>query len=130
MALNKRARLARLSPSVDCCKVPCFKEALVARVKAGLPSDDAVEEVRALFAALADGTRLRILHALASADELCVCDMAHVLDMSVAAASHHLRRLRDLGVLDHRSDGKMVYYSIRDRFTAELAGRVVRKVVA
>ncbi len=110
--------------------LPCFKADLVARIRAGMPSDEALEEARTLFTTLADRTRLRILHALMGADELCVCDVAHVLGMSVAAASHHLRKLRDLEVLKHRNDGKMVYYSLRDRFAAELAARTVRRVAA
>jgi DNA-binding transcriptional ArsR family regulator len=114
----------------DLCNVPCFKEELVARVKRDLPSDEALEEARVLFAALADRTRLRILHALLVADELCVCDVAHVLGMSVAAASHHLRKLRLLGILKLRNDGKMAYYALRDRFAAELATQAVRQVAA
>jgi DNA-binding transcriptional ArsR family regulator len=114
----------------DLCNVPCFKEELVARVKRDLPSEQALEEARVLFAALADRTRLRILHALLVADELCVCDVAHVLDMSVAAASHHLRKLRQLGILKLRNDGKMAYYSLRDRFAADLATHAVRHAAA
>ena len=110
----------------DLCNVPCFKEELVARVKRDLPPERALEEARVLFAALADRTRLRILHALLLADELCVCDVAHVLDMSVAAASHHLRKLRKLGILKLRNDGKMAYYALRDRFAADLATHAVR----
>lgn len=116
--------------SSDLCNVPCFKEELVARVKRGLPSEDALEEARVLFAALADRTRLRILHALLVADELCVCDVAHVLGMSVAAVSHHLRRLRQLGILKLRNDGKMAYYALRDRFAADLATHAVRQAAA
>jgi len=111
----------------DLCKVPCFKEELVARLKQEMPSEQALEEARVLFAALADRMRLRILHALMRADELCVCDVAHVLGMSVAATSHHLRKLRQLGILKLRNDGKMAYYSLRDRFAAELATHAVRE---
>ena len=114
----------------DLCNVPCFKEDLVARVKRDLPSDAALEEARVLFAALADRTRLRILHALIAADELCVCDVAHVLGMSVAASSHHLRKLRQLRILKLRNDGKMAYYSMADRFAADLATRAVRQAAA
>jgi ArsR family transcriptional regulator, lead/cadmium/zinc/bismuth-responsive transcriptional repressor len=114
----------------DLCNVPCFNQELVARVKRDLPSDEALEEARVLFAALADRTRLRILHALLVANELCVCDVAHVLGMSVAAASHHLRKLRQIGILKLRSDGRMVYYALRDRFAAELATHAVRQVAA
>ncbi len=99
-------------------------------MKADLPSDASLEEARVLFAALADGTRLRILHALTRADELCVCDVAHVLGMSVASTSHHLRKMRDLNILKHRNDGKMAYYSLRDRFAAELAAHVIRQAAA
>ncbi len=95
-----------------------------------MPPDGALEEARVLFSALADGTRLRILHALMHADELCVCDVAHVLGMSVAAASHHLRKLLDLRILKHRNDGKRVYYSLRDRFAADLVTHALRQAAA
>ena len=126
-------RLRRLSSAGTCgdlCNVPCFKEELVARLKRELPSDEALEEARLLFAALADRTRLRILHAMLAADELCVCDVAHVLGMSVAATSHHLRKLRQLGILKLRNDGRMAYYALRDRFAAELATHAVRQAAA
>ncbi len=128
MRLNKK--VARLASSRDRCNVPCFKESLVARVKADLPSEESLEEARVLFAVLADRTRLRILHALMRADELCVCDVAHVLGMSIASTSHHLRKMRDLKILKHRNDGKMAYYSLRDRFAAELAAHALRQVAA
>ena len=127
---NPSRRSTDVATCGDLCNVPCFKEELVARVKRELPSGDALEEARVLFAALADRTRLRILHALLVADELCVCDVAHVLGMSVAAASHHLRKLRQLGILKLRNDGKMAYYSLRDRFAAELATHAVRQAAA
>ena len=61
---------------------------------------------------------------LREGEELCVCDVAHVLGMSVSAASHHLRKLRDLKLLKYRTDGKMAYYSLRDKFAAQLVARV------
>lgn len=77
------------------------------------------------FAALADRTRLRILYALREGEELCVCDVAHVLGTSVSTASHHLRKLRDLKLLRYRNDGKMAYYSLNNRF----AGKLVREAL-
>ncbi len=123
--VRRRSRAVRS----DLCNVPCFKQDLVARVKRALPSDRALDDARTLFAALADRTRLRIIHALA-AEELCVCDVAHVLDMSVAAVSHHLRKLRQLGILKLRNDGKMAYYALGDRFAAGLVTQVVRQAAA
>ena len=109
----------------DLCNVPCFKEELVARLKREMPSDTALEEARVLFAALADRNRLRILHALMRADELCVCDVAHVLEVGVSVASHHLRKLREMGILKDRDDGKMVYYSLRSESIARMVSDVV-----
>ncbi len=125
--LNKRSKVTRLSSCGDLCNVPCFKEDLVTRIRSELPSDEALAEARVLFAALADRTRLRILHALSLAKELCVCDVAHVLGMSVAAASHHLRKLRALKILKHRNDGKMAYYAVANRSVADLASRALRR---
>lgn len=114
----------------ELCNVPCFKGALVARIRSEMPTDAALDESYTLFTALADRTRLRILHALMRAEELCVCDVAHVLGMSVAAASHHLRKLRELKILAHRNDGKMAYYAVANRSVADLATRALRKEVA
>lgn len=130
MRLNERKKVGKLPSSGDLCNVPCFKEALVSRIRSEMPSDEALDEARTLFAALADRTRLRILHALMRADELCVCDVAHVLGMSVASASHHLRKLRKDGVLRLRNDGRMAYYALGDTRAAELVRRASRRRAA
>ena len=116
-----------MAASGDLCSVPCFKGDLVARLRAAVPGDDELEEARIVFAALADRTRLKLLHALRQGEELCVCDVAHVLGVSVSAASHHLRKLRDLRILKYRNDGKMAYYSLRDRFAAALVDKALRR---
>lgn len=116
-----------MAATEDLGRVPCFKEDLVRRLRAAIPPDDHLEEARVVFAALADRTRLKILHALKDGDELCVCDVAHVLGMSVSAASHHLRKLRDLRILKYRNDGKMAYYSLRDRLAADLVAEALRQ---
>lgn len=105
----------------DLCNVPCFKAELVEKLRDALPSERELADAQSVFAALADRTRLKLLHALRSGEELCVCDVAHVLGISVSAASHHLRKLRDLKILTYRNDGKMAYYSLRDRFVGDLA---------
>ena len=110
----------------DLCEVPCFKEDLVARLRKAMPEDERLEDVRTLFATLADKTRLKILHAFKDGDELCVCDVAHVLGMSVSAASHHLRKMRDLKVLKYRNDGKMAYYSLRNPVIRSLIEKALK----
>lgn len=71
-----------------------------------------------------------MLFALVEGGELCVCDVAHVAGMSVSAASHHLRKLRDLRILKYRTDGKMAYYSIADRSVAKLVRQAVDRSAA
>ena len=114
----------------ELCNVPCFKEALVRKLQRKLPSDEALEDMRATFAALADRTRLKILYALKDNEELCVCDVAHVIGLSVSTASHHLRKLRDLKLLKYRNDGKMAYYSIRSQFASQLVSDTLQEVGA
>jgi DNA-binding transcriptional ArsR family regulator len=109
-----------------CCNVPCFNEKLVARLRASLPDDERLEDARIIFAAVADKTRLKVLLSLSGGAELCVCDVAHVLGMSVSSASHHLRKLRDLRILKYRNDGKMAYYSLRNGTVGTIVDRALR----
>lgn len=90
-----------------------------------MPSEEAIEDARILFGALADRARVKILFSLKHADELCVCDVAHVLGSSVSIASHHLRKLRDLKLLKYRNDGRMSYYSLRDEFAVRLVAEAL-----
>ena len=78
----------------ELCDVPCFETGVVAQLRAAMPSDDALDEMRVRFVALADRTRLKVLFALVEGGELCVCDVAHVVGMSVSAASHHPRMVK------------------------------------
>jgi len=66
-----------------------------------------------IFKVLGDETRTRVLYLLAQR-ELCVCDLAAILDMSLPAVSHHLRLLKAMRLVRNRRDGKMVYYSLAD----------------
>ena len=66
-----------------------------------------------LFQALADEMRTKILYLL-SFGELCVCDLAEILETSLPAVSHHLRLLKMMRLVKYRRDGKMVQYSLAD----------------
>jgi ArsR family transcriptional regulator, lead/cadmium/zinc/bismuth-responsive transcriptional repressor len=114
--------------SQELCNVPCFKADLVKKLRSKMPPEEVIEETRVLFGALGDRARLKILYSLRYADELCVCDVAHVLGSSVSTASHHLRKLRDLKLLKYRNDGKMSYYSLKGDFAAWLVAEVLGTV--
>lgn len=132
MSANERTtRKGDLVPiAAELCDVPCFKQDLVSRLRAEMPSNEVLDDVRTRFSALADRTRLKVLFALVEGGELCVCDVAHAVDMSVSAASHHLRKLRDLKILKYRSDGKMAYYSLADRSVAKLVRQALERSAA
>lgn len=125
--MNVKTRRLPSTNLDNLCSVPCFKEGLVKRLKGRMPSEETLEETRVLFAALSDRARLKILCALKNGEELCVCDVAHVLGTTVSTASHHLRKLRDLKLLRYRNDGKMAYYSLRDGFAAKLLAEALEK---
>ncbi|PTX63212.1 cadmium-sensing regulator CadC [Melghirimyces profundicolus] len=95
----------------DICDVFCHDEEKVRRLKGKM------EETRAaarLFKGLGDETRLKIAYALCLEEELCVCDVAHILGASVATASHHLRLMRKMGLARSRKAGKIVFYTLDD----------------
>lgn len=85
-----------------------------------LPTDVALRSLSGFFGLLADPMRLRIVLALVTAEELCVCDVANVIGLSMSATSHHLRKLREAGIVTYRNDGKMAWYRTRDGFAAGL----------
>ena len=73
-----------------------------------------------VFKMLANDTRLRLLHALARAGELCVTDLAEAVGMRPQAVSNQLQRLADRGMLATRRDGNRIWYRITDPCVPEL----------
>jgi len=70
--------------------------------------------VRRTFQVLADATRLRLLHALVRAGEMCVSDLARAVEMKPQAVSNQLQRLLDRGILASRRNGNFIHYRIID----------------
>ena len=79
--------------------------------------------VEAVFEVLANDTRLRLLHALVRADELCVTDLAASLGMKPQAVSNQLQRLSDLGILASRRGGTSIHHRLVDRCVSGLLGQ-------
>jgi DNA-binding transcriptional ArsR family regulator len=76
------------------------------------------------FALLAGETRLKIIHLLGATGELCVCDLATVLEMTPAAVSQHLSRLRSGSLVVSRRDGMTIYYRLAEGAAGELLAPV------
>ena len=108
--------------SSNLCSINEIDPEKVAFVQKKALPEQTVERLSRLFSALSDPTRLKILHALTVTEELCVCDLAALAELSVSAVSHQLRLLRDRDLVRARRDGRMVYYSVADDHIAILMG--------
>jgi DNA-binding transcriptional ArsR family regulator len=91
----------------------------VASAKKDLLSPEIAENLSQTFKALGDNTRLKILWALEK-QEMCVCDLAAMLDVTESAVSHQLRLLRTLRLVTNRREGTILYYSLADDHVSQL----------
>jgi DNA-binding transcriptional ArsR family regulator len=105
----------------DACSTECLHPEAVRPLLGRSLGSGGAQAVGELFATLADPSRARIVHLLAIAEtELCVCDIALVLGMSVSALSHQLRFLRERGAVERRKAGRIVYYRLVDGHLRDL----------
>ena len=88
-----------------------------------------MRDVADVFKLLGDPTRLMILRALGEG-ELCVCEIAELLGLSVSAISHQLRKLRDRRLVACRMDGRFAHYRLADASLASLLANGVAHVTA
>ncbi|MDD2360253.1 MAG: metalloregulator ArsR/SmtB family transcription factor [Syntrophaceticus schinkii] len=110
-----------IEDETDSCEIFTYDEGKVNRLKKEVVQ---TEGLSTYFKALADDNRLKIIHAL-SREELCVRDVADIIGTTMQVASHHLRVLRDIGLVKNRKEGKHVFYSLKDRKTAEFVQNVI-----
>lgn len=89
------------------------RQADCGRLRAQLPPEEECQALADLFKTFGDPTRIRILHVL-SQGEICVNDLAEILDMTASAISHQLRLLKQTRLVKSRRDGKLMYYSLDD----------------
>lgn len=85
----------------------------VEHVREHMPAEDKLYDLAELFKVFGDSTRIRILFALFES-EICVCDLAELLNMTQSAISHQLRILKSAKLVKSRRDGKQVMYSLAD----------------
>jgi DNA-binding transcriptional ArsR family regulator len=105
---------------LDHCDVVVVDPKRVRDVRGRLASTAEAAAIAGVFSVLADPSRCRLVMALIEAGELCVCDLAATLGMTESNVSHHLRLLRDNGIVKGRRQGKMVYYSPDDEHVRRL----------
>lgn len=104
---------------IDRCDLDLTNPRRVARAKEESLALGTLEGLSGTFKVLGDPTRLRLLWAL-DTQELCVCDLAEVVDSTVSAVSHQLRVLRDRRLVRSRREGQLVYYRLDDQHISNL----------
>ncbi|MDK9708317.1 MAG: metalloregulator ArsR/SmtB family transcription factor [Desulforhopalus sp.] len=109
----------------DICQIDHVDQDRVARAQARMHDARTIAELAEIFKVLSEPTRVRILQAL-STEELCVCDIAAVVETTTSAISHQLRILRTTRLVKSRKDGKMVYYSLDDDHVRNLFEEGIR----
>ncbi len=97
----------------ECCDAVEVHEDLLKVVNETMPDETKLYDLAELFKVFGDSTRIRILFVLFEA-EVCVCDLAEVLNMTQSAISHQLRILRQNKLVKTRREGKTVFYSLAD----------------
>jgi ArsR family transcriptional regulator len=101
------------------CGCSVIHEDIVQRVRGGLSGDAQLQKAAELFKVCADPSRLKIINALLLS-EMCVCDVAALMDMTQPAVSHHLKVLRQTELVKYRREGKIVYYSLNDEHVSNI----------
>lgn len=95
------------------CDCDVIHADVVEAVKSKMPEEKELYDLSVFFKILGDSTRAKIIWAL-DESEMCVCDMAVLLNMTKSAISHQLRLLRQENLVKNRRDGKVVFYSLAD----------------
>lgn len=95
------------------CDCDVIHEDIVNKVMQKMPNEGDLDDLSDFFKVLGDYTRMKIIWAL-DENEMCVCDIAVLLNMTKSAISHQLKTLRQANLVKFRRDGKVVYYSLKD----------------
>ena len=98
---------------VECCDAVEVHENLLKIVNETMPEETELYDLAELFKVFGDSTRIRILFVLFEA-EVCVCDLAQVLQMTQSAISHQLKILKQNKLVKSRREGKSIFYSLAD----------------
>lgn len=109
------------------CDCKAKNKDLIQKVKDQLPDFNTIMELSDFLKVMADSTRLQLLMSLQQS-EMCVSDLANVLNMTKSAVSHQLKALRLSKLVKSRKDGKTVYYALDDEHIEEILAMSINHI--
>ena len=109
------------------CDCEVIHQDVVNKVKEKMSDDSEYITLASLFKIFGDSTRIKILHALRQ-NEMCVCDIAQLLNLSTSAISHQLRVLKQSQLVKFRREGKTVFYSLADSHVSSILAQGMEHV--
>lgn len=101
------------------CDCDIIHKDSVEKAKKDLKDDETLMCMADFYKALSDSTRIKIINLLDN-NELCVCDISVLLNMTKSAVSHQLKNLKEMNLIKSRKVGKEVFYSLADRHVKEV----------
>lgn len=108
-----------MDKKIETCSCNIIHNDIVNDVLAKMPDDETLYDLAEFFKVFGDSTRIRIMCALFE-HEMCVCDIAALLNMTHSAVSHQLRVLKQARLVRPRKEGKVVYYSLDDEHIKDI----------
>ena len=109
----------KMEKNIEFCNCSIIHEDVVERVRKSIPQEETLYDLAELFKVFGDSTRIRILCVLFET-EMCVCDIAALLNMTQSAISHQLRVLKNARLVKYRREGKVVFYSLDDQHVKQI----------
>lgn len=92
---------------------------IIKQAKQVMPDEETLFDIAELFKVFGDSTRMKIICCLFE-HEMCVCDIAELINSTQSAVSHQLRVLKQAKLVKYRKEGKTVYYSLDDDHVKEI----------
>jgi DNA-binding transcriptional ArsR family regulator len=117
--MTRRCKMTESKIPTESCSCSVIHEEVVDRVRGSMPQEETLYDLAELFKVFGDTTRIKIICALFEA-EMCVCDIAVLLNMNQSAISHQLRVLKQTRLVKYRKEGKIVYYSLDDEHIKQI----------
>ena len=114
--------------AVETCEVAHDHRETVEELESEMPEEELLYDLAELFKIFGDSTRVKILYALLEA-ELCVCDIAKLLEVSQSAVSHQLRVLKTSKLVKFRKEGKAVFYSLADEHVIRILSQGMEHIM-